>query len=607
LFTLSFVEAGMPGAHLLREGQTLIGRSATCDLVINAPTISRQHARVRLDDGRVFLSDAGSTYGTLVNGVPIKGEHELKSGDSFVIGHLQVTLASDVHEEDMLSDSHQVFDESAAIVRRIDAFTGSQGSPPASVGQSAATPASGTKVDESSPGAHTPATGTPPPGGTSTVQPMPQATSQTGQVTPWSSAAGRGERRKGQDRRKTNFGRAVGDRRSGRDRRGGRLLRLLSDISKTLVTVQPLEQVLARVVDLVFDVVPAERAFLLLRDSWDQPLTARVLRNRDGSVPGKVTLSRTVVANVMRDRVAILAKDARYDSRLDASSSIQAMNIRSFMCAPLWNRNDVIGVLYCDNPRSKQFIEDDLEVFTALCNYAAVAIEQARLSQLLIDETRKRERLQRYHSPGVVNRILHAESALEGQISTQERDVTVMFVDIVSFTKLCEHMEPSGIADLLNDYFGRMAEIVFDYEGTLDKFIGDAILAVFGAPFDQSDHAERAVATAVEMRRALARFNAERGGSPIRFRIGINTGRGVTGDIGSPKRREFTTLGDVVNTASRLESSVAKPDQIVISESTRARLGSAFQVQTLGKVTIRGRTGEVEAFEVINIGSDKLQ
>jgi adenylate cyclase len=302
---------------------------------------------------------------------------------------------------------------------------------------------------------------------------------------------------------------------------------------------------------------------------------------------------------VVRDRVAILAKDARYDSRLDSSASIQIMNIRSFMCAPLWNRNDVIGVLYCDNPRSKQFVEDDLEVFTALCNYAAVAIEQARLSQQLLEETKRRERLQRYHSPGVVNRILHSEASIEGRFMTQEREVSVMFSDIVGFTKLCEHLEPAAIGDLLNSYFSRMADVIFEHEGTLDKFIGDAILAVFGAPFDQPDHAERCVQAALDMRRELQRLNDSRDGEPIRVRTAINSGRALTGDIGSPKRKEFTTLGDVVNTASRLESSVAQPDQIVISEMTRSRIGRAFQLRSLGTVKIRGRESTVEAFEVL--------
>jgi adenylate cyclase len=406
------------------------------------------------------------------------------------------------------------------------------------------------------------------------------------------------ERRSGLDRRKGDVGRPAGERRSGRDRRGGRLLRLLSEISKTLVAMQPLEKVLNRVVELVFEVVPAERAFLLLRDSIDQPLSARVMRNRDGSVPAKVSISRTIVNTVMRDRVAMLAKDALYDSRLHASDSIQSMNIRSFMCAPLWNQNDVIGVLYCDNPRSKKFITDDLEVFAALCNYAAVAIEQARLSLRLLEETRRRERLTRYHSPGVINRILQ-EGDAEGAFMTQEHDVSVMFCDIVGFTTMCEHAEPQQIGEMLNDFFGRMAEVIFEHDGTLDKFIGDAILAVFGAPFDQPDHATRAVGAALAMQRELARANAEHPDRALRMRIAINSGRALTGDIGSPKRREFTVLGDVVNTASRIESQVAEPDQIVISANTRERIGSAFEIRSLGGKTLRGRDTPIEIFEVL--------
>jgi len=371
VFALSFVEAGEPGSHELREGTTLIGRASTCDIVISAPTISRQHARIRLEDGHVFVSDAGSTYGTIIGGEPITGETELVAGNSFILGHLEFTLIRDVEESDLLSDNHQVFEESNTIIRRVD---GGPASGPYKTSSSNTDDEPVVSAPESIP--------TPRPPGINTMNPAGERRSE---VSPGSM---HGERRLLVDRRKVNLGRATGDRRSGRDRRGGRLLRLLSDIARTLVTVQPIEQVLTKVVDLLFDVVPAERAFLLLRDSWDQPLTARVIRSRDGSAIPNVTISRTVVNHVMRDRVAILAKDARYDSRLDASASIQVMNIRSFMCAPLWNRNDVIGVLYCDNPRSKQFVEEDLEIFTALCNYAAVAIEQARLAQQLLEDRR---------------------------------------------------------------------------------------------------------------------------------------------------------------------------------------------------------------------------
>lgn len=544
---------GVPRRVVLREGETIIGRATNCDIVINAPGVSRHHARLKLEGGRCLLSDAGSRYGTELNGVSLPSETTLKAGDVFRCGQVSLTVEQRVDGRELLSEDHQLLEDSGTLVRRVD------GSP--------------------APQAEAP------PG---------RARTQAQQAETWPAR----DRRGGKERRQATRPHAGPNRRSGRERRQSRLLKLLSEIGKTLVTVAPLPQVLTRVVDLVFDVVPAERVFLLLRDSADQALTARVLRNRDGSAPEQTTLSRTVISHVMRERVAMLAADALYDPRLDAAGSIQAMNIRSFLCAPLWNRNEVIGVLYADNPRSKKFIADDLDIFTALANYAAVAIEQARMSEQLVQEVKRRERLQRYHSPGVVNRILGGGSGVGAPLLAQERDVTVMFCDLVSFTTLCEGMAPVQVAELLNHFFTRMAESIFEFEGTLDKFIGDAILAVFGAPFSQDDHADRAAQAALAMQRALAEINAAREDRKLQMRIALNSGRALTGDIGSPRRREFTVLGDVVNIASRMESSVCKPDQIVISRDTLDRLKQPVNAQPLGRFTLRGRQAEVEVFQI---------
>ncbi len=377
-----------------------------------------------------------------------------------------------------------------------------------------------------------------------------------------------------------------------------RLLSLLSQITRSLVQPRVLADVLDGVGDLVFEAVAAERVFLLLRDSPFDPLTARVSRGADGRPLADARLSRTVVNTVIRDRVAMLAVDALVDGRLDLAQSVQALSIRSFMCAPLWNQNDVIGVLYADTPRSRKFSEDDLTVFVALANYAAVAIEHARLTDRVTEESRRRERLQRYHSPGVVNRILHA-STDAAVFDTQVREVTVMFVDLVGFTPMAETMEPEAVAATLNEFFHEMAEVLFDHQGTLDKFIGDAILAVFGAPLPQDDHATKAVRAALGMRAALTELNARHPGRPpLRMRIAMHTGRALTGDIGSPMRREFTVLGDPVNTASRLESTVAQAGQIVASRETIDRAGHEFRVTALGPFTLRGRQVPIEAFAV---------
>src|SRR5579864_8318919 len=375
------------------------------------------------------------------------------------------------------------------------------------------------------------------------------------------------------------------------------LVRLLSDVGRTLLGSQSLPDILNRVVEMAFAAVPAERAFLLLRDSPDAELSARVLRKRDGSTPPNATLSRTVVRRVLRERISILAADAATDPKLGVTDSILSLSIRSFMCAPLWNRDDVIGVLYVDSPRISRFGPSDLDAFTALANAAAIAIEQARLSSQLLEETRRRERLQRYHSPAVVSRILH-DSGADGGMHAQEREVSVMFCDLVGFTTLCEGLPPTQAASLLNSFLTSMTDVVFDNEGTLDKFIGDALLAVFGAPLDQPDHALKAVNTAVLMRKALAELNERRGGQPLAMRIVINTGVGITGDIGSPRRREFTVLGDVVNTAARMEDEIAGPGQIVIAQSTYQAVKDQIKARPLGTKLLRGRTTPIETFAV---------
>jgi adenylate cyclase len=375
------------------------------------------------------------------------------------------------------------------------------------------------------------------------------------------------------------------------------LVRLLSDVGRTLLGSQSLPDILNRVVEMAFAAVPAERAFLLLRDSPDAELSARVLRKRDGSTPPNATLSRTVVRRVLRERISILAADAATDPKLGVTDSILSLSIRSFMCAPLWNRDDVIGVLYVDSPRISRFGPSDLDAFTALANAAAIAIEQARLSSQLLEETRRRERLQRYHSPAVVSRILH-DSGADGAMHAQEREVSVMFCDLVGFTTLSEGLPPTQVANLLNSFLTSMTDVVFDNEGTLDKFIGDALLAVFGAPLEQPDHAIKAVMTAIAMRKALAELNERRGGQPLAMRIVINTGIGVTGDIGSPRRREFTVLGDVVNTAARMEDEIAGPGQIVIAASTYATVKDLIKARSLGTKILRGRATPLETFAV---------
>jgi len=219
-------------------------------------------------------------------------------------------------------------------------------------------------------------------------------------------------------------------------------------------------------------------------------------RNTTGSVEQQqISISKTIADRVVKDRVAILTSDALVDPRFGAGDSIRFHGIRSAMCAPLWNKDQVIGIIHVDSPMlTNCFTLNDLDLLTALANYAAVAVERARLNQKILAEEKKRERLGRFLSPQVTNRILATSESQGAALGTPElRDVTILFADIVGFTSMSERMSPAAVALLLNDYFSRMTDAVFHYEGTLDKYIGDAIMAVFGAPLDMVDHAERAI------------------------------------------------------------------------------------------------------------------
>jgi adenylate cyclase len=383
--------------------------------------------------------------------------------------------------------------------------------------------------------------------------------------------------------------------------KSNQILGVLIQVAKSLLTVQPLDEVLNLVMNMVFDHLPAERGFLMLYDEQTRELIPKVVKYRNPAADtGKISISKTITNKVYSDRVSILTSDAQMDPRFDGGASIMFHNIRSAMCAPLWNKDEVIGVVFIDSStKTGSFAPFDLDLLTALSNYAAIGIEQARLNEKIKEEIKRRGQLERYHSPAVINRIL-SSSSNDSSLDAQEVDVSVLFCDIVNFTTMSENMEPHRVSLLLNDYFSEMTDIIFRHDGTLDKFIGDAIMAIFGAPLQMKDHADRAVKAALEMRDRLQEMNREKFiENKINIRIGINSGRVVAGDIGSPKRIEYTVLGNTVNIASRLESSVAKPGQIVVGKNTYEDVKTRFETRELGEFSLKGLEKSSMVYEII--------
>lgn len=375
----------------------------------------------------------------------------------------------------------------------------------------------------------------------------------------------------------------------------------LADLAKTLIGATEVEEVLRKVLDVIFLHVQAQRGVILLQDPGGGDLRPRVVRQAGGEEEA-IQISQTISKKVFEEGVAILSSDAQVDPRFEAGHSIRFLGIRSALCVPLATRERVLGLIYVDTPlKVRAFSDFDLDLLSTLAGYSAMAIHQADLRARIQEEREARNRLQRYHSPEVVSRILDSARGPEGAaLDVREVEATVLFADLVGFTSMSESMAPRDVALLLNDVFSQMTEVIFRHEGTLDKFIGDCIMAIFGAPLARPDHARRAVDCAREMRQALDDFNRERAGStPLRFRIGINTGRVVAGDIGSLRRMEYTVLGDTVNLAARLQSEVAQPGQIVAGEATWDGCGPGCETwKKIEHVAVKGLSRTVTAYEV---------
>jgi adenylate cyclase len=279
--------------------------------------------------------------------------------------------------------------------------------------------------------------------------------------------------------------------------------------------------------------------------------------------------------------------------------SLEEMNVCSTLCVPLWTGESIIGLLSLDSTRpTKIFTQDDLDLLLAVAHQAAIGIERGRLSQLVETERQAKAYLSKYLDNRIVEQISRRGDG-DDPLAPTERVVTVLFSDIVSFTKICEGLPPVQVAGFIREYLTLMTEIVFAHGGTIDKYIGDAIMALFGAPMPSPDSAISAIRAALEMRDRILEFRRPNpAGAALRARVGINTGLVVVGNIGSTRRMEYTAIGDAVNVAARLQA-FARPNEICIDEGTYAQTKGAFQVEEIGTIDVRNRAEPISIYKVL--------
>jgi adenylate cyclase len=384
-----------------------------------------------------------------------------------------------------------------------------------------------------------------------------------------------------------------------RRERLNRNLLTLYRITEELVVRKDLEEMLDYIMDEIFEIFAPSQATILLRDEVQNPIPRKHRTAEENGISRPV--SSTIVNRILKDRVGVLTDNALEDPRFEMGQSVIVDGIRSVMAAPIWEDRSILGVLYVDRlDIIGGYLAEDLDLLTAIGHQAALAIQRWKLTEELREEAIKnaviRQNLGRFHSPQVVDLILTGAADLE----VKETIATIFFCDIVGFTTLCESGTPQQLQEVLNLFCKTVNQIVFQERGTLDKFIGDAAMGIFGAPLQQEDAPIRAVRAALKIRERLTRAV-----SPLapelsfKVRYGINTGQAIVGNFGSDERMDYTILGHAVNIASRI-SQAAEPDQILIGPDTYDQIkgSNLFELEKAGSRVLKGLKSKMRLFEV---------
>ena len=531
-----------PRLYELKDGSTIhIGRATSNEITLPHSSISRSHALLEGKQDVWVVSDQHSANGVLVNGVRIE-RAQLKSGDVIGLGDIKLRF------EDMTTGA-VVGKTSPALASHLTQILDH-----ASVAK---------LLDRS--GAKTPAEWT---------EPRVDAASRIEYL-----------------------------------QRENRLLTLLYQVSRALGDKTTVEDVTQCVLDLVLQIDGAERGYAMLmtedslRDATQPAATYSFLpaiiryRQVPKSAAPQVALSRAIIQQVMESKGPLLVMDAKEDARFSASHSMALSGVQSAMCAPLASRDRLFGLLYVDNLSKRgTFTPEDLEVFAVIAAQAGLGIDRFMAKSEVKRQGIQLSALERFLSPAISRKIT-AEAA-DIRLGGESQRVTLLFADVRGFTTMAEKMKPREAVEVLNEFFARITNVIFDHDGTLDKYLGDGLMALFGAPFSLQNDAEAAVRAAVDMQVSLAELNKISGRPPLSIGIGIHTGEAVVGFLGTERRMDYTAIGDTVNVASRLTSQ-ANPGQIVISRATHARISREIPCSPLAAMRLKGRAEPIDVQEVL--------
>jgi adenylate cyclase len=580
-----------------------LGRHPNNTIQLLDKIVSKEHCILELRDGRFILRDLGSLNGTYVNGERVRGETFLKHGDEIALG----------------STRARYDDGSGAALPLPPVGPGAvQHAMPAPWGQGASGSASSGAMAVAAPAA--------PPMGARGASPFFSGVPTPGQYPvgsppampsgppPLPSRGGHGPAATRVD--VLDAARAIGTQiaahtkgflpfdaiaqNSPQLRVDYERLRITWELTRDIGLERDLDRLLDKILLALFKFTKADRGVILLREN-DGTLHPRAARRRDGS-DAPIQVSSTILSHVIRERAGVLTHDASMDFAASKGKSMILNRISSAMVVPLLHdsEKEVLGVLWLDSESLAQFQPKDLELITSVAGQAAMFIENTILAKKVEQEIIVRDRFARLVAPNVAEQIVTGKLEVKkgGQLV---QELTVFNSDIRGFTAMSEGTPAETIVEMLNEYFEPMVETIFKYEGTLDKFMGDGIMAFWGAPLAHPDDAARCVRCALDQMELLGRFNRQRladGKPPIAVGVGIHTGPGVVGYVGSSKALSYTVIGDTANTSARLCSSAAA-GQIIVSESALSRLSGRFEFEEIDARALKGKEKPMRRFNLL--------
>ncbi|MDF1564315.1 MAG: adenylate/guanylate cyclase domain-containing protein [Deltaproteobacteria bacterium] len=528
-----------PRVEALSDGEHVIGRHSSADLRLASKRISRRHAMLKIDGREAVLTDLGSQNGTWVNGQRVVGPKRVLAGDRIRLGDFALRIEAEEGHVPWAEDndlSSLAPSHKASLVEGMRVET------------------EGVVRDAF------------------TANPILDRLKEIGAIVEGAEVS-------------VPAGRSALD-----------PLSLFSTVTELINSAPSTEAFLDEILGLVCMVAGADAGAVVLLEGDDlTPLCVRRLTK--ASEEEGVPISRTIVNTAVSERAVVTTHDASQDERFEQQQSIALMGLRSVLCAPLIRQDEVPGVLYLTRPPGGFGREEQMSV-AAVAHLAGMGLERSRLHEQMEKEERLRRALSRFHAPDVVDAVIAQDATEGGPVSKlTPAEATVLFCDICGFTSVAEGVDAETLGEMLNEFYHAMTEAVFEQGGTVDKYIGDCVMALFGVPVSKGNDALRAVEAAVQMQLRFEKIDAwaSRG---ARLRIGVNTGPLVAGTVGSALRLEYTALGDAVNVAQRLES-VAQPGQILAGPITAAAVQNAYHLHSKSMMNVKGRKAPVEVFEIL--------